>query len=202
MAQTIANPEPAKVISRASECMRRLMEAGLSYDDLQVPIDDPEMRKRLVQYWRSGTPEIAGQNTCPVTANYDLTVEKAIKAGKYDWSNSDINSKNFPSDRKGTAEVAIELVQFGRYMESDEVLAELDKQGLRPATLPELLAFGAKYPDKQREFPIVALGSVWRYRGGYRDVAYLYSYAGDRYLNLSWLGSRWGASYRFAAVRK
>ncbi|MEK7580461.1 MAG: hypothetical protein AAB465_02540, partial [Patescibacteria group bacterium] len=50
---TIANPDPAKVISRASECLRRLMEIGLSYEDLQTPIDDPEMRQRLVRYWQS-----------------------------------------------------------------------------------------------------------------------------------------------------
>ncbi len=54
MAETIANPEPAKVISRASECMRRLMEAGLTYDDLQEPINNPEMRQRLVHFWQFG----------------------------------------------------------------------------------------------------------------------------------------------------
>ena len=54
MAELIANPEPAKVIGRASECMRRLMEAGLTFEDLQQPIDDPKMRERLVCFWRSG----------------------------------------------------------------------------------------------------------------------------------------------------
>jgi hypothetical protein len=58
MSTIIANPEPVKVISRASECMRRLMEAGVTYDALQTPIDDPEMRQRLVNYWLAGAPEI------------------------------------------------------------------------------------------------------------------------------------------------
>jgi len=56
MEKTIANPDPAKVISRASECLRRLMEAGLSYEDLQKPIDNPEMRQRLVRFWQTGAP--------------------------------------------------------------------------------------------------------------------------------------------------
>lgn len=50
----IANPSPEKVIARTSECMRRLLEAGLTYDDLQKPIDDPEMRERLVHFWKYG----------------------------------------------------------------------------------------------------------------------------------------------------
>ena len=54
MDSTIANPNPEKVIARTSECMRRLIEAGLTYDDLQRPIDDPDMRNRLVRFWQSG----------------------------------------------------------------------------------------------------------------------------------------------------
>jgi len=49
----IANPNPEKVIARTSECLRRLMEAGLTFEDLQLPIDDPKMRARLVRFWRS-----------------------------------------------------------------------------------------------------------------------------------------------------
>lgn len=56
---SIANPEPVKVFSRVSECVRRLMEDGLSYDALQFPIDDSEMRERLINYWLAGAPEIS-----------------------------------------------------------------------------------------------------------------------------------------------
>ncbi len=54
MSQNIANPSPGKVIARTNECLRRLMEAGLTYEDFQSPIDDPQMRARLVNFWRSG----------------------------------------------------------------------------------------------------------------------------------------------------
>jgi hypothetical protein len=138
----------------------------------------------------------------PITVNYDSRLERMIEDGKYDWKNPDITEKNFPSDAKGTVGLTIELVHFNKVMESDEIQKKLDKQGLRPATLPELLAFGAKYPEKQRELPIVALGSVWRGWDGYRNVAYLYRYGSGRDLRLGCLGDGWDAYYRFAAVRK
>jgi hypothetical protein len=49
----IANQELSKVLGRANECMRRLIEAGLTFEDLQSPIDDPQMRERLVRYWKN-----------------------------------------------------------------------------------------------------------------------------------------------------
>jgi hypothetical protein len=75
MAETIANPEPAKVISRASECMRRLLEAGLTYEDLQKPINDPEMRRRLMQFWKGRAPETAAASYS-VTIDYGRTIEE------------------------------------------------------------------------------------------------------------------------------
>jgi hypothetical protein len=71
----IANPEPVEVISRASECMRRLMEAGLTYDALQIPISHPGTRQRLVSYWLAGAPEIpvvspSATIVCQLTPSY------------------------------------------------------------------------------------------------------------------------------------
>jgi len=75
---------------------------------------------------------------------------------------------------------------------------------LRPATLPELLAFGAKYPDKQKEFPIMALGSVWIDPDGDRRVHSLGWVEGERELHLGWdkPGYVWGDYCRFLAVSK
>ena len=143
-----------------------------------------------------------GATLFPITVNYGLGLERMIEDGKYGWTNSDINAKDFPIKGKGTVEVAIELVHFNRDMQSNEVLKELGKQGLRPGTLPELLAFGAKYLEKQREFPIVALGSVWRNLHDRRFVAYLRCDGSERCLGLLWLEGGWDASYRFAAVCK
>ena len=88
-------------------------------------------------------------------------------------------------------------------MEPDAVLKEFEshKPPLRAATLPELLAFDATYPEKQHEFPIVALGSVWRDRRGNRDVPCLLWRASERSLDLYWHDDGWGGHCRFAAVR-
>jgi hypothetical protein len=140
-------------------------------------------------------------NGYPVTVDYRQSLKAMIQVGRYDWVNSDITEKHFPIT-PGPKDVSIELVHFDRVMSSDDVLAELDCRGLRPATLAELLAFGAKYPEKQREFPVVALASVWRCSGGFRRVPFLWSDAGERSLGLGWLAFWWSALCRFAAVRK
>jgi hypothetical protein len=144
-----------------------------------------------------------------ITVNHKRTIEEMVKAGNYYRSDPYITSKHFPSSEKGLRQVETRIVQFNRYVVAKEVLQELDNNGFRPATLPELLALGEQYPGLQ-EFPIVALGSIWYTRAGYRHVAYL-----DRDRNLSrelllygveygW-NSKWGGDgtqYYFAAVRK
>jgi hypothetical protein len=134
-----------------------------------------------------------------VSVNYDLSVEEMIKAGKYDQSSYEITSKNFPSSRTGTSEGVIQLVRFDGFMESKEVLRELEDRELRPANLPELLALGAQHPYLQRKFPIVALGLFWH---GGRVVACLWGDHRKRGLGFDWLGIRWDGLHRFAAVHK
>ena len=134
--------------------------------------------------------------------NYDLNVKEAIKAGKYDWENDDINDKNFLSKRSGSALIDIRLVHFNKDMSFEDVLKELNKMGLRPVELPELLALGAECPAEQRKYPVVALGSVWRSWDGNRYVAYLYGHGGKRGLGLDDSGDGWDGHCRFAAVCK
>ena len=147
----------------------------------------------------SGKP--AG-NTYPVTVNYDLSVEDAVKLGLYDWANSDIAGKNFPTKRTGKVEVVVELIHLNKVISTKDALREHDMMGYRPAELHELLVFGEKYPDVQRKFPIVALGSVWQSRSGDRSVPYLDGDGSERILLLYWFEIDWRGIYRFAAVRK
>jgi len=141
-------------------------------------------------------------DTYPVTVNYSQTLEEMIAAGRYDWKHSDITAKHFPIEGSGTKNVDILLVHYNKNTSTDAVRADLDKRGLRPAKIEELLAFGAKYPEKQREFPIIALGSVWRDFGGSRCGPYLGRFGSGRHLGLHWLGADWVDICRFAAVRK
>ena len=137
----------------------------------------------------------------PVTVNYDQSIEEMVKAGKYDRKNSGIISKHFSIDRGGVSKVEIKLIQFSRTLTSREVFDELFEMGFRFANLSELLAFGAAYPDVQREFEILALGSVWKSWRNKGDIAYLGISEGKRALNLYWFGGKWSAGMYFAAVR-
>lgn len=138
----------------------------------------------------------------PVVVNYDLSVEEAINLGHYQAVHTDITSKNFPSARSGQAALEVVLVRFEHRMRSEDVVQELEKEGLRPADLPEFLAFGAKYPDVQRKFSVAGLGSVWKDRKGYRSVPCLYEASEGRYLDLHWWDDGWYSYTRFAAIHK
>lgn len=54
MAKSIANQiSPSQVSGRLANWHRVMEEAGLTYDDLQKPIDNPEFRKSLTDFWHS-----------------------------------------------------------------------------------------------------------------------------------------------------
>jgi len=133
---------------------------------------------------------------------FDL-LQAMIAEGNYDWVNSDITSEHFPIEGEGQVEVELHLIHLNRVATGDEVLTELDKRNLRPATIEDLLALGAIHPDLQRDFPIVAVGSVWRRPDGHRYVPCLCGHwDGRRDLGLDWIGFRWDGDCRFLAVGK
>lgn len=122
------------------------------------------------------------------------TLERLIKARKFDWVNPDITSANFPPQeiRKD-----FKLFHFDRVMTSKEAIAEMKKEGYEPANIYELL----NWKDWNGKDFVVALGSGWRDPHGRRRVPYLGLWLGERKLNLSWLDDRWFARCRFLAVR-
>lgn len=136
-----------------------------------------------------------------VTVNYDISLERAIKPGKYDWVNSDINDKNFKSKESGKKKLDIHLFGFDRDITSKEVINILKKKGYRVATLRELLALGAAYPELQIKYYINSLGSKWRSPSGDLLVPYLGRLDSGRDLYLGWFGNDWGSRWRFAAVQ-
>lgn len=84
----------------------------------------------------------------PLTVDYSQPLEKMVAAGHYDWVDPDITDNRFPLQGSGTVNSTARLTYFNEWVTSGEVLRRLGEQGLRPAILPELLAFGVKYPDK------------------------------------------------------
>ncbi len=117
--------------------------------------------------------------------------------------------KDVPTDAR---EIEFKLVHLRKRASTKKALAELKRRRLRPALYEELLAFVAKYPDLQKEFRIVALGSVWCILGAARKFAhfrrYRYSPFVDfikdrgRSLAFNWIRNGWADDYRFLAVRE
>ena len=178
---------------RMKEIKRQLRQEGGS------PLDT-ELVARALQDIVEGRFSVP--HTYPVTVDYGMTLGDMVAAGGYDAKNDYITQENFPITGAGMVEVEFHLVHLNRYASTDAALVELNRQGFRPAKIEELLAFGARYKNLQKEFPIVALGSVWQSRSGDRLVANLDYWDGERNLVLGWVGYVWHEPYRFLAVRK
>lgn len=138
-----------------------------------------------------------------LTVDYCQSLQQMIVSGNYGWTNSDITENNFPLpteflDKKIT--VSTKLFHFNRDISSEDVIFEMEKVGYRPATLPELLALGKTYPELQKDFRIVALGSIWD-AYGLRGVPILDS-GRERWLNLGWFGNGWVNRHRFFGICK
>lgn len=99
---------------------------------------------------------------------------------------------------------AYDLLHFDKRLSSQEVIAEGEKQNLRPATFIELLDFAKNNPDEQRKYWIVGLGSrlTFAMGGGVVCVPVLDGDAGGRGLDYGEFDYGWDAGLRFLFVRK
>lgn len=139
--------------------------------------------------------------TYPVTVDYGQSLEEMIKGGGHDVTNDDITADNFPIVGEGQTKVDALLLHFDRSITAKNVVKKMEEMGLRPATLPELVAYSAKH-WKRGQLLVVALGSVWEDPNGDRYVPCLLRSNPLRHLDLdSWEGA-WGEEAHFLAVRK
>lgn len=195
-----------------------VLALGGTIEHMRRLIKEPELARSIA---RLIVPEIAlslpvgggpyrgGPAGAPVFRAFVQYVQPAYAILKqaFDWVYDGYKNAEFTAIEacknvlREACEIEFELVHFGKDMSTDVILAELDKRGLRPALYEELLAFAAKYPELQKQFPIVALGSVCRNDG---DLFSPYvSWGGDeRSLNFAWFDYGWGGVCRFLAVRK
>ena len=101
--------------------------------------------------------ELIDQSGC----NINPDIVGRLYAGPDDKTGGDIEGgERFPLHGSGKEQVILAIVRFDHFIPNDLAIQEMTERGLRPATMQELLAFAAAYPDVQKEFPIVALGSV------------------------------------------
>lgn len=140
-----------------------------------------------------------------LSIDYNNSLDQMIAAGNYDWKNDDITASRFPIVGEGIVEYEFRYLHPNETISSEKVLdltKKLDtKNPWESAKTEHLLTFGAAFPDEQRKFPIIALGSVGRV-SGYRRVPYLYEVGAGRGLDLDWWDGDWYSGCRFLVVRK
>jgi hypothetical protein len=138
-----------------------------------------------------------------LTVDYSRTIQEMIGAGNYDWVHSDVTEECFslPSELKGKkVSISTKLFHFNSSIDSEDVIFEMNKANFRPATLAELLALGENYPKLQKEFPIVALGSVWNHESGEHYVPIISFDGLRRKFHLRWFNVVWHSDYYFLGV--
>ncbi len=131
-------------------------------------------------------------------------VAEMLSAGKYDLASESVTVNMPITDLVVGKEFDVTLVPFGHATLNAEVLAELDKLGLRAADLKVLEALVATNPDLLSEAPIVALGTIMVDSAGCKVSPLVHKTAGKRTLSSDWNdeGNEWLDTSLFAAVPK
>jgi hypothetical protein len=99
-------------------------------------------------------------------------------------------------------EIKFKLFCFNPDISPQDAISEMDKVAYRPANLMELLALGAAYPELQRQFLIIAPGSIWPATGGSHFVTGLSVCGSKRWLLLVWLYGFIKGNCRFLGTPK
>jgi hypothetical protein len=130
------------------------------------------------------------------------SIDKLVRAGKYNWVNQNINSKNFSVKKGFPQKIIIQLVSLTD-KDSQEIIKMFNKKGWRPMNLFELLSFGIQFPEIQRENRIVALGTIWiDPLCGLWFTPVLHGNSRDRSLGLFCFETRWRKErFWFGAVK-
>jgi hypothetical protein len=135
----------------------------------------------------------------PVECLYYKTIGELIEYGKYDSPtlSENIIKKITPKSCEQVTESSKKLWRYSNALENDksivrinvwvldiagetkeEISKKMDNAGFRPATLPEVLCFGALYPERQRGHRLLSFGTI-KIDDYYEDV--VYSLSGSKY---------------------
>ncbi len=213
MSQDIAHFSLNEALDTAAKWFRVMLSTGVSLGALMRPINHKGSRENLKKFLEAGCPnfELVGKKAQAeavisetdqfLTVEADLAFEDRIKLGNYGWRNSDLTEKRFPVTADQVGEWEWKLFHFNRNISSKEAIRLMKEEGYDAGQIGHILAFGEKYPEEQRKFPIIGLGSVARV-GLLRDVPALWGDGDGRGLGLDWFDGDWRDYYRFLGVRR
>lgn len=185
----------------------KMIETYAPKDDLVYIIEQAPKSWGKLRDWAKGlldsyATRLMTQEVLSVKIRRQFSVSELVKLGKYNgYINPNITDKNFPESTGKEEKAEAILICFHANVTSDEAMKVMKDLGLRPGTAKELLSLGIDHPEKQKEFPIVALGSRSRLVGSW-SFPYLTGYDARRCLGLSYWTSVWFGGFRFLAFRK
>jgi hypothetical protein len=181
------------------EIVKKIMDAivylGGNDNDLHLVLTEPNLAKQIAEVI------MASRKTYKVVIDYSLSLSEMLEATFCNWLIDERDLFSLQSNgRHDRHEVELALVHLDMRVSTCEVLEYLNRQGLEPAKIEHLLAFGATYKEFQN-LDIVALGSpspihTDRYPFLRRD------YHGYWFKPVGGCGSPyWDPDWRFLAVR-
>lgn len=133
--------------------------------------------------------------------DYQSSFRDYIVRGQYDFENKEIDTTEFPPDeRKENALVKFRFFFSEEGMTSKEAIEKMAKEGCRPATRIELLAFGEANPELSRYFPINALGSQGMHPRYGLTVCEIWSYECKCRVSMNYVKRKWDRYCLFLAV--
>lgn len=139
-----------------------------------------------------------------LTVKADISFEDRIKCGHYGWRNSNLTEKKFPvtGEQVGDWKWKLFHFHFDRDISSEEAIRLMKEDGYDAGQIGHILAFGEKYPEEQRKFPIIGLGSVAVIDFNRRMPVLWWDDSNGRKLRLRWFGNDWDRNCRFLGVRR
>jgi len=195
MEQSIASP--AQIIGRVNECMRRLLEAGLTFDDLQKPINDPAMRQRVVDYWRNGgqEPSLLKPITTllvPALSDFDASIAFGPESKIKIWVLGDNFRAHFLRKKeKAIGEARFQISELNRDSVDALIIEALGGQGKIEAFLAQFAWALEQQPNGEGYDP-----SQGRYlcADGRVNIAYIFDDEGVQWaVGADWRAGRgWG----------
>jgi hypothetical protein len=147
-----------------------------------------------------GASQVNKPNPKIIVVSPSLTISKRIALGSYDWKNDDITSRWFPHNSTTVGEWEYDMYHPDCSISSEDAKKGAEVDGWVVGKTDHLLALGEQFPDLQRQFRVIALGSVSKiYHRPH--VLGLWESRGERGLGLYSWNTPWKWRFRFLRVR-
>ncbi|HTW96078.1 MAG TPA: hypothetical protein VMD74_00265 [Candidatus Methylomirabilis sp.] len=124
------------------------------------PLDPEKVADALQTIIESGAQITVKRFPKPVLVDYSISLSSMIKVGNYDGGDLDAIAAHKFFGPRGRELFDPYLVRFNRSVSTKTIISTLIQRKLRAANIAELLAFGAKYPEEQRESQIPGLNAL------------------------------------------